>query len=146
MNEANTQAGQDAQSLQPGAAQTQETASQFQAGSDVNLSNGETANALNQGMNTSRLSVGVSSSGSRTATTAPTPANSSGGLDGVIFYVIVALLVALGIILFTAFRRSRKIQLPEETPVDVIASLDGAASKPKKTKKKRKKPKKPHHH
>ena len=148
MNEANTntQGGQDLQSLQPQAGQTQQASSNFQAGSGVDLSENNTSNLLNQGVNSGNLSVGVASAGSQTSVAAPeSVAAKSSGVPG--FFVLIPIVLFI-FALVLAYRRVRKFDnnALETTPVEEELPEGVAGFTKTKNKKKRKKPKRPHHH
>lgn len=146
MDQTNTQAGQNGQNLQSGGDATQQTASGFQTGAGPGLNSDNTSSALNQGINTNKLSVGVASANSRTSV-APVenPALNSSGVS--VSYIIVPLILLFVVALVLAYKRAREFDegaqetIPAETEL-----LEEVESEVKKVKKKRKKPKRPHHH
>ncbi|HEX5798205.1 MAG TPA: hypothetical protein VFX79_02515 [Candidatus Saccharimonadales bacterium] len=147
MNETNTntQAGQDLQNLQPQGNHTQQTSSNFQNGTGVNLSGSNTSSLLNEGGRTGNLSVGIASANSQTsiAPVEPVVLKDSGVPT---FYILIPL-VLFFFALYLAYRRI--IKFDKTTAEDVQAEgvlLEEAARIPKAKKKKRKKPKKAHHH
>lgn len=148
MNETNTstQGGQDLQSLQPQAGQTQQASSNFQSGSGVDLSENNTSNLLNQGVNAGNLSVGVASAGSQTSVGAPGPvAIKNSGVPG--FFVLIPVVLFI-FALVLAYRRVRGFDNNALETVPAGEELLEKVSWVTKTKnkKKRKKPKRPHHH
>ncbi len=148
MDQTNTQAGGNAQSLQPQAGQTQGSASPLQTGSGAGLSSSDSSNILNQGTAAGDLSVGVAGSSSRTSTGPPgNTASANTGIPG--FFALIPLVLFL-FALILAYRRIRKFdrQTPEENARPEEEMLEDLTwvTKAKNKKKKRKKPKKPHHH
>jgi hypothetical protein len=148
VNEANTntQAGQDLQNLQPQGNHAQQTSSNFQAGTGVDLSNDNTSSLLNEGVGVGNLSVGVASANSQTSIAPAEPVVLKG--SGVPASYILIPLILFFFALFLAYRRIRKLDKTALENVQAEEELleDTTWVTKAKKKKKKKKPKKAHHH
>jgi len=140
----NTQAGQDLQNLQPQGNQTQQTGSNFQNGSGVNLSDSNTNDLLNKGLDAGSLSVGVAGANSQTSIAPPQQpvATQDSGVSP--FYVIIILFLFF-LSVFLIYRRARKFDREAMTTSPAEEELLEGITWVTKEKKKRKKPKKAHH-
>lgn len=134
------------QSLQPQGSHTQQTSSNFQNGSGVNLSNDNTSSLLNEGVGAGNLSVGVASANSQTSIAPAEPVVlKDSGVP--VSYVLVPLLLFF-FALFLAYKRIMRFEKNslENTKAETELLEDVAWVTKDKKKKKKKKPKKAHHH
>lgn len=146
MDQTNTQGGQDLQSLQPQASQTQQTASGFQPGSGSGLTGTNAADSLNQGISSGNLSVAVAGSNSQTSIPPVTNQPVQNNTSSPVFFVAVLLLFIV-VVLVAAYRRTRRLNTVGAGPyTEELGEETTWITRAKDKRKKRKKPKKAHHH
>ncbi len=141
----NAQGGQDLQNLQPQGNQTQQAASNFQNSGGVNLSDSNTNNLLNKGLDTGSLSVGVAGANSQTSIGPPKQPIAAQDTGVSSFYVIIILFLFF-LAVFLIYRKARKFDREAmETSRAEEELLEDITWVTKEKKRKRKKPKKAHH-